>query len=430
MNHPPFAARRSLVAVFCALFAAVAACSGGDRGAVAVTTIDSAGIAVMTWPGSALDQVPVWTIDTAATVTIGGDAMTDVDISAVEIAAFLPDGGFVTSPPVPASILSFGPDGTRKANIGGTGSGPGEYQMLLGLMYANDTIMALEPMRNRWLMYRPDGSQLGEVELPAVAVGSVGVPTGRMDDGTFIAFSAGVVVSSDGSIDAGGDGITRQPMPVTAWRNGVSRVDTLFLVPGPETTRGTLDVGNQVIPFPRPVALGAQSVVVTSSNLVWSSTGDRYELVLRDVSGNVRRIIRIDRAPRPITDADREAYRSNMKEILRRVGGMMPKEMLESELAKVDETPFSRAFPPITRMFDGGDGRVWLSDVPATATAAAGASTWYILGAEGTLEGKVTVPAGRVVTVSGNRMLVKVEDADTGDVALKVFTLSKEGSQQ
>lgn len=404
------------------LLAGAVACSSDSGGKVtSAATTDSAGIAVMTYPGSVLDEVPAWQLDSSATVRIDGNDLTDVDISAVEVAAFLPDGGFVTTPPMPASILRFGPDGSRLPNLGGPGAGPGEYQLLLSLMYANDTVMALEPMRNRWLLYRGDGSFLSEVELPAMAVGSIGIPTGRLDDGRFIAFTAGVAVTSDGGIDAGGEGITRRDLPVTSWRSGAGKVDTLFTVPGPETVRSTIDFGGQSIPMPRAVALGAQSAVATTGTQIWSSTGDRYELVVRDGDGRIERIVRVDRAPRPVADSDREAYRSSLREVLQRAGQMMPPEILESELAKIDETPFATNVPPVARIVPDGGGNAWVSGATPMLGASLGPTTWHIFDRNGEIRGRVTIPAGHLLAVSGDRLLIKVEDKATGDVALQVM---------
>jgi hypothetical protein len=97
--------------------------------------------------------------------------------------------------------------------------------------------------------------------------------------------------------------------------------------------------------------------------------------------------------------------------------------MLDSELAKVEETPFADNQPAIGQMLVDRLGRIWVTpNTPMVDSTA----TWGVFDPEGTLLGKVVVPAGTLYAASEDRVVIRREDDETGLIRLEVWGLQRD----
>lgn len=400
----------------------LAACgSEGGVGSGAAATRDSAGIAIVEYPGSAMDAAPAWSLSATPLATIGGGASdTALDLSRSQIAAVLDDGRVLAANLVPPQIYVFRPDGSQQGTLGRGGEGPGEYRMISNLLpLAADTVAAYDLFQRNALLFHPDGAALGNIQFPTGGATIPPLLVARINGGTWI-FQ---VVNPMSQPPAGADGAYRVDEPVYSWRDGMPALDTLFLLPGPSMVQGTLDFGGQSIPMGKAVGYGANTFVGAANDLIWSTTGDRFVLTARDTTGTVRREVRMAAPPRAVSDADKEAFKAAMREQFEAAKSFgVPEGMLDAEIAKLDQTTFAEHRPAIGQLTVDRLGRVWVTpDVPTVDDSL----RWFVFSSEGELLGRLQLPKGLLVAASEDRVVLRREDDETGLVRLEVWGLNR-----
>jgi hypothetical protein len=320
----------------------------------------------------------------------------------------------------PAQIYLFAADGSSRTLIGRSGEGPGEYRIITGLTrLGGDTIAIYDLSSRKALLFSPDGEEVGRFQIPFT--GDASQPpqlVGRTADGTWVfrAFDQ-LNLPADDAPDQ-----FRKSQPLTIWRDGGATLDSLFAVPGPVSVRSTVEFGEQSIPIGRPLAYGANSTQAISGNMVWSTPGDVFTLTAHDLTGTPVREVRLPMPSRPVTDADREHFKAKQREGIERARSMniMPPQILESELAKIDATPFAESHPAIGQLTTDLVGRLWATTgFPGVDSVL----TYGVFATDGTLLGRVTVPEGIILGASEDRVVVRREDAATGLVRLEVWGL-------
>lgn len=416
--------RRAVPAVLAALLVTLTACggSGGGDGASAATVRDSAGVTLVEYPASAWDDATDWSLSPNPLTTVPRDpADTTIDLSSSQVAALLEDGRLVASSIQPPQLYVFNADGTQQGLLGRGGEGPGEYRMISALMVlGGDSLAAYDFFTRNALFFDVDGEAIGNLQFP---MGGALVPpllVSRLNGSVWL-FQ---VINPLAQPPEGSPDIYRVEEPVLIWRPGATSLDTLVMLPGASMARGTLDVGGQSIPMGKAVGYGANTFVGGFGDLIWSTGGDRFVLTARDTAGTVRREVRIPLAPRPVTDADKEVFKAALRvqwEQARSFGA--PAEMVDNELRKIEEeTAFAANRPAIGQMVVDRLGRIWVTpDSPAVDTTL----TWGVFDAEGTLMGTLRLPKGNLLTASEDRVVLRVEDDESGLVRLEVWGINR-----
>jgi hypothetical protein len=152
-----------------------------------------------------------------------------------------------------------------------------------------------------------------------------------------------------------------------------------------------------MVPFSKTPAGAA------SGDLVYAGTGDSYEILIWDLSGDLVRIIRLNQESLPVTQADVDAY------IEERIGG------IEDETERNQVRDFYLRPPPLDRMpayrrFRTDPlGCLWVEeyrrpgdDVPV----------WTVFDPEGAVRGRVSLPAGLDLMEVGEDYLLGVHTDD------------------
>lgn len=406
-----------------ALLASLAACgSGTDETALAAATRDSAGVTIMEYPTEAWTSAPTWQLSAEPMATVGGDPNdAELDLSSSGLGTLLSDNRLVAATTIqPAQIYLFAADGSSRTLIGRAGEGPGEYRIITGLTrLGGDTIAIYDLASRKALLFSPEGDEVGRIQIPFT--GDAATPpqlVGRTADGTWIfrAFDQLNLPADDAPEQF------RKQQAISTWRDGSETLDSLMSVAGPVSVRSTVDFGGQSIPIGRPLAYGANSTQAISGNLIWTTPGDEFALRAYDQSGARVRDIRIPMAARPVTEADREHFKARQREGIERARslGIMPPQILDSELAKIEQTPFAEVHPAIGQLTTDNVGRLWATTgFPGVDSVL----TYGVFATDGTLLGRVTVPEGIVLGASEDRVVVRREDAETGLVRLEVWGL-------
>jgi hypothetical protein len=337
------------------------------------------------------------------------------------LGSMLEDGRVVaaTMPPT-TQIYLFSADGATTTPLGRGGEGPGEYQFLGALFpLGGDSIVAFEAMKRRALVFNGAGEVLDPMQFPMGGTPIPPILVGRLANGTWLFQTINPMAQPP----EGETGVYRLDMPVLTWRPGAESYDTAFSLLGPMAKQGTVSAGGQSMTMGRGIGFGANSFVGGSGSTMWSTTGDRFVIAGRDTSGVLKREVRVALPIRAVTEADRERFKDVIREQMQRFASMLPPGMLESELARIDETPFADNHPAIGQMLVDRLGRIWVTpNLPLVDSTA----TWAVFDAEGSLLGKVLVPAGTLYAASDARIVIRREDDETGLVRLEVWGLQRD----
>ncbi|HPF61603.1 MAG: hypothetical protein AB7N73_06395 [Gemmatimonadales bacterium] len=415
--------RQTTTIAVTALLATLAACGseGGDA-ALTATTRDSAGVAIMEYPAEAWEQAPAWQLSASPMATVGGDPNdTELDLSSSGLGTLLSDNRLVAATTIqPAQIYLFAADGSSRTLIGRAGEGPGEYRIITGLTrLGGDTIAIYDLASRKGLLFSPEGDEVGRLQIPFT--GDASKPpqlVGRTADGMWVfrAFDQLNLPADDAPEQF------RNGQTISTWREGGETLDSLMSVAGPVSVRSTVDFGGQSIPIGRPLAYGANSTQAISGNTLWVTPGNEFTLRAYDQTGTRIRDVRIPMATRPVTEADREHFKQVQREGIERARslGIMPPQILDSELQKIEQTPFAENHPAIGQLTTDNIGRLWATTgFPGVDSVL----TYGVFSADGALLGRVTVPEGIVLGASEDRVVVRREDPETGLVRLEVWGL-------
>ena len=405
-----------------ALVAALAACSAAGGDANQPATRDSAGIAIIEHSQQAWERAPVWGLSAAPLVVIGGDPNdTTIDLSNSQVGTLLDDGRVIAASMQPAQVYVFSADGASHQPLGRGGDGPGEYRFLSALLpLGGDSLAAYDLFSRKALLFDVDGESLGSLQVPMTGSMIPPMLTARLSGDVYL-FQ---VINPIAEPPAGESGIYRIDMPVFTWHNGAETLDTAFMIPGPSLVKGVLEFGGQSMNMGRAAGYGANPFVGGAGDVIWSTTGDRFVLTARDTSGAIRREVRLPVPLRPVTEADKETFREALRvqwEFARSMG--VPAQVVDTELAKIEQTVFAVNRPAIGQMLVDRLGRVWVTpDAPQVDSVL----TWGVFSPEGNLMGKVQLPQGSLFAANADRVVVRREDAETGLVRLEVWGLQRD----
>lgn len=355
----------------------VAACAGGDAAATNPTVVDSAGVTVVENPAAALEAAERWSVDPEPELDLGTvDGEAAYRFTRLADAMLLSDGRVVAADAGSGEIRYYGPDGRHLRTVGGEGSGPGEFRSLQRLVrLEGDSVLAHDWRNRRLSIFGPSGDLVREQAL--------GGPT-PLDLRGWLA-DPGLVVARLRIV-------SRSP-PVdgrhqrTLWLVGLDRSgtveDTLLSAPGGETYVKSYGDRFTVtgLPFGR-----STRVAVATDRLVTGYT-ERFEYRVREPGGDVRRIVRTEHEPRPVTDRavdrfidlrtegiEREDRRRRIRELYREAPTPETMPAFQDLMVDAAERVWVRAFEPFREegsrwtVFDP-DGRVRaVAELPARFT--------------------------------------------------------------
>jgi len=403
--------------------AALTACGGsGSDAPVAATTRDSAGVAILEYPGDAFDKAPMWELSPQPLAVIGGDPDdTELDLSTSQLGALLSDNRVVVVTFKPAQLLLFTADGSTHTQIGREGAGPGEYRLIARLeVLPDDTIAVYEAATRRELRYLPDGTEAGSIQFPFGDLMLPAIPIGHLADGTYLFQTMNPLAEPP----AGADKFYRLDAPILAWREGQEAMDTLFQVPGALSVQSTVSVGTESATISRQLAFASQSFTVPSGDRIWTTPGDRFVIDAHTATGALVTSIRMARPPRAVSGADRDAYKAKLREGLERVRdmGIAPPGLIESEITKIDETEFAPQMPAIGLLSIDQVGRLW---VTAGTAGVDSVLTYAVFSSTGELLGRVVLPSGLLMGANADRVVVRREDEASGLVRFEVWGLNQ-----
>jgi hypothetical protein len=404
--------------VLCALGSA---CAPSGDGAVAVEGAayeirDSAGITIVENRRPQWGEGEGWWVEETPEVVIGG-ATDDPEqqLYAVRGLVLLSDGRIVLANVGTSELRWYSPQGELEASRGGSGSGPGEFLLLSGLVAAGGDSVAAGDLRNaRLSIYGPDTELVRTVPLRGARAA---VPAARFEDGSFLLRQSGFGLGGAGPVR-----VERERQPVY-----LAQGETVRLLDSIPFREVVVAPNGRTDPSGRPViqngarAFGASAWVIADREGWIVADNARNELQHRSPTGEVERLVRWEAPRRPVLDADVEGeIDARFAFIEDQDDRRRLRQAMEAHPEPPDSMP---AFGP--RQFIDPHGNVWVKTYVPSAEE--DPNDYMVFDADGVWLGTVRVPPGIDVQIVGDDGVVGVV-RDALDVeTVVVHRLIREG---
>jgi hypothetical protein len=279
-------------------------------------------------------------------------------------------------------IQVYSPDGEYARTVGTRGGGPGELQAGIALLMGpGDTLLVPDRQNLRFNRYAPDGSSAGSTKM----VIEEGLPL------RFRATASGMIAEQTRPLMLPNQPAIENP------EDAIVRLDNDGTITDTLTT------------FPSGETIGAVLYTLFAPEPVWDVT-DELQLVfgvndeyrIETYSGaQLERIIAKPFERRPVADADKEAFRSEIRRRMTQYGASA--EQIFPSLSRIH---FAEYFPAFNVIVAGPLGTIWVQHVLPMSEMSEGELTsiidpedfgapdWDVFDAQGRYLGVVEMPQG------------------------------------
>lgn len=318
----------------------------------------------------------------------------------------LSDGGVLVANEGSRSLLRFARDGTLAAEMGGPGSGPGEFH---GMAWAHraraDTVAIFDPQLGRLSLWGPAGHAGGVTLQPPG--GRPALAVGRLPDGRIVAESRAAAGTKAG--------VQRDSLRYTLHAADGRLLGELARRPGSERFVKVMagdrsqGVANYDLPF------GLRRLTRVWGDRVVTGDGGTAALEVLSSEGLPGAALATPFGVRETTDADRDANRGFFLSFARDDAA---RAAIEADIADI---PVAARVPAYGALFVDARGRLWVGEYPMPGAAP---RRWAILDADGRVAGILEVPVGFTPTDAGDGWVLGVARApDTDEESVVLYGL-------
>lgn len=363
-----------------------AACGPAEQVDPSFTTRDSANVVLAENAGAFLQNAARWSIDEEPLLDIGvleGD--TARELYRASAATRLEDGRIALVSDG-TEIRFFGPDGEFLGEAGRSGEGPGEFGFATELWpYRTDSLLAWDVQLQRVTVLDQQGAvgRVTDVEIPSFNPRMLGPFT----DGSFL-LRSDLFVRPD-------EVIRTQRSLFFHHRPDGTVTDTVASYPHFRTVPLELTGDRSLV---GGVAFGPRTVAAAGERGFYVGTARGYRIDVRGLDGSLRRVIRLDRSPEPVTEEDRSRWREY------RLAGIEGENDQRDTRAILDQTPVAATFPPYDRMHADRTGHLWVRDYRKPWQK--GPDRWLVFDLEGRLVATAHLPSFRFVFEIGRDYVI------------------------
>lgn len=376
---------------------AAGACSPVEEGSSSATVRDSAGILVTENPRAA--QVPRWHVEDAPVVEIGSvEGERPYRLHDVERVLRLSDGRVVVADGGSRELRYFGPGGDHLYVAGGEGEGPGEFARLSDAhLMRGDTVVAWDLRQRRISVFDAEGSFVRSLELQAPADRELPPRLSRVfRDGRLLAGSTPVRGPED--IETG---VPKQYATYLLYSRDGSLLDTVGRFQQDEYYYWVYGGGQGFLVNPLP--FGHSFHLAVGPDLLHLARNHRSEVLTLSPEGELLRVLRRERVPRPVTEADIEV------EVERRLSRAEQDEWRKRLRRAFRElTEYPETMPVLSDLQVDAAGNLWVEEYRPPAEG--GPSTWSVFGPEGRLRAEVELHPGFDPHQIGNGWILGVAE--------------------
>ena len=433
----PCAPSAPILAGFLLLFAG---CRAGDVPTAGTFVVrDSAGIEIVesatpAWDGDG------WTVLRTPSLVIGRmDGDERYLFGDVAGAVMLRDGRIAVLDRQSSLIRVYTPDGQHIEDWGGQGEGPGEFTSTQTLFpYRGDSILVSEFVASRLVIF-DDRGRYGRSLVPEMWMSF------RTEWRSFMASQHRPVIPGEsccrlwGSLHTGAF-LLSYPQMIPNEGTGTRRASvTAAVMPGAGGAADSVGVFAGMT-----YQLGLQGSrtrwqlppwfnMVPGPDGYFVTEGDAYSIDAYDHSGRLRRVIRLAREPRPVTDDVKAAREAALREQIMAPGALIeagsPEELLEMLLAG----PYPSHLPTFFQLLVDPDGNLWAgqrrygtgADGRGDDDQAPETSEFFVFGADGRHLGVVALAADLQVFQIGTDFILGTLRDDLGVGYVHVYRIEK-----
>lgn len=312
-----------------------------------------------------------WTLDPDPVLAIGAvDAEGPEQLHRVTHSRFLPGGEIAVVNTHTAEVRIFGPDGRHLRSLGGTGDGPGEFRSPWQVHPHRDDSLFVVDLYRSVSVFDPGGGYARQFVPGGVVGESQGPPRGQFGDGSllFMRYQRG---------DPSEIGIVRTQVELVRIGFDGEEIMSYGLFNEQTVRRG----GGQYI-------FGPRAEMAPGESDLYYAPGDRLEVRRIAPDGRIARLIRLDLDPRPVTQADRDAW----MDMLIESNPDTTAERFRRMWGELESPPY---FPRHGRILGDDREHLWVDDYPVPGKRAP--SRWSVFDPEGRYLGEVSTPAGFIV---------------------------------
>ena len=330
--------------------------------------------------------------------TGGGDDGPDLFGRVMQVIR-LSSGDIAVAEGLANEIRIFDAGGGHQRTFGRSGEGPGEFTTLWTIAeLPGDTIVAVDPRGGRASLFTSSGAFARSFPIPRLPGASAPNVIGWLDDGTLL-------------IDA----LTRSPSRDTRDQS----THFLYAVGRDGEVLGTLGefAGQQLGRNGYAVAFGGRAEFAAGGELAWYGHSSRLELVGHDRSGSVRRIVRADRIPVAVTQAEIDESRAAAEESLRGMSG--------PAVERIRATEFASDHPVHGGILSDQAGNLWVERYRSTPIEDSVGREWDVFDAEGRLIGFLTTPGGFRITHVDAQFVLGVHADSLGVETVRMYRLDR-----
>jgi hypothetical protein len=375
-----------LPSMIAAVLVAAAACGDSSTQSGNAATRDSAGITIVENTAPSWTDADAWHLSETPTLTLGSaEGDSSQEFYQVAGMARLSDGTIVVANNGSSELRYFSPDGTLRARAGHKGGGPGEFQMLMSLQrLPGDSLLAYDLMNRRLSVFDRAGRHGRDIAMASTGPVVMMQIAGRFKDGRYLALSPNTSVGP--AMLSRPVGPARDSTVVLLLDTAATIADTLGLFPGARVNVRNMEMLGRSFPMPVPVPFSPSTVIAAGDSVAYVGTSDTYEIRVLAPDGTLRRLIRYAQPPRPVTDADKEAYAERLKDF--RMPGPANAMMDQFRKAMTD-VEYPETMPAYGQISVDADQNLWVADVTAGSDAP---TRWSVFDPQGRLRGFVTTP--------------------------------------
>ena len=377
----------------------LAACASPDNTSSTIVR-DSAGVRIAESPVEASPDE--WRLQLPPVLRIGrnegGDDGPDLFGRITQVIR-LSSGDIAVAEGLANEIRVFDDGGGHLRTFGRNGEGPGEFTTLSTIAeLPGDTIVAVDPRGGRASLFTSSGTFARSFLIPRLPGASAPNVIGWLDDGILL-------------IDA----LTRSPSRDTRDQS----THFLYAVGRDGEVLGTLGefAGQQLGRNGYALAFGGRAEFAAGGDLAWYGHSSRFELVGHDRSGSVRRIVRADRIPVAVTQAEIDQSRAAAEESLRGMSG--------PAVERIRATEFASTHPVHDRVLSDEAGNLWVERYRSRLIEDSIGREWDIFDAEGSLIGHVVAPGGFQITYIGAQFVLGVHSDSLGVETVQMYRLDR-----
>jgi hypothetical protein len=273
---------------------------------------DSAGVTIVESLDPAWRAGLGWRVAETPSVSIGvtgGDPR--YELFQPRSALKLSDGRIVIGNNGTREIRYYDAAGTHLLDVGGRGGGPGEFGRLdwVGKL-PGDSVFVYDQTLRRITVFDPAGDHIRDISLQQRDTRFFPVVRGRLSEDTYL----GALTLRRNNDDLP-TGLVRDSVMLLSFDGWGQLLDTIGVFPNRTRDVQTRAIGERRIRGPADVAFSPRFVWTVTADRIYAGNSQEYEIRTYSEDGELRRLIRREHEPVPITRGDQERLVQEWRDI-------------------------------------------------------------------------------------------------------------------